>query len=107
MSLKARIPPQNRLDPEIMAIIEELSQKKAQAKVDEMQAERDEITIRKVLKAVIVRCNSLFGIGAERALRLIEAVNHDMVTEDPEEVWRRIDGRLEQMGLDFYEKEAY
>ena len=73
--MKSRIPLQNRLDPEIMAIIEELSQKKAQAKVDEMQAERDEITIRKVLKAVIVRCNSLFGIGAERALRLIEAVN--------------------------------
>lgn len=30
-----------------------------------------------------------------------------MTTEDPEEVWRHIDTRLEQMGLTFYEKEAY
>ena len=105
--MDARIPIPNRLDPKIVLLIEELAAKKAQENVDTMQAERDEITIRKVLKAVIVRCNSLFGIGAERALRLIEAVNHDMTTEDPEEVWRRIDNRLEQMGLQFYEREAY
>ena len=74
---------------------------------EEELAKRDEATIRKVMKAFTVRNNDLHGIGAERALRLIEAVNKDMVTEDPEEVWRHIDERLEQMGLSFYEKEEY
>ena len=105
--MKAHIRPEDRLSPSIIAMIEELSEKKARAKVDELQAERDEKTIRMVMKSFIVRANDLFGIGAERATRLIKKVNEDMVTEDPEEVWRHIDGRLEQMGLEFYEKEVY
>ena len=105
--MKARIPAERKLSPEIVEMIEELAMKKAQAIVDEMQAERDEITIRKVMKAFTVRNNSRHGIGAGRALLLIEDVNRDMTTEDPEEVWRRIDNRLEQMGLQFYEREAY
>lgn len=105
--MNSRITPENRLHPKTIALIEELAEKKAREKVDALQAERDEITIRMVMKAFTVRNNDLYGIGADRATRLIEAVNRDMTTEDPEEVWRHIDTRLEQMGLTFYEKEAY
>ena len=105
--MNSRIPVENRLHPEIIALIEELAEKKARAKVEELQAARDEKTIRMVMKSFIVRCNDLFGIGAGRALRLIEAVNRDMTTEDPEEVWRHIDERLAQIGLEFYDKEEY
>ena len=105
--MKSIILPKNRLDPKTIAMIEELAEKKAKAKVEELQAARDEITIRKFLKAFTVRNNDRHGIGARRAVLLIEDVNRDMVTEDPEEVWRHIDDRLEQMGLDFYEREEY
>lgn len=105
--MEARVPIEKRLDPRIVALIEELAEKKARQKLDELQAARDEITIRKVMKAFTVRNNDLHGIGAERATNLIKAVNRDMTTEDPEEVWRHIDARLDQMGLEFYEKEAY
>lgn len=105
--MNSRIPAVNRLDPKIVALIEELAEKKAREKVDSLQAARDEKTIRMVMKAFTVRNNDLHGIGAKRAARLIEAVNRDMATEDPEEVWRHIDERLAQIGLEFYDKEEY
>lgn len=105
--MKSRIPPELRLAPSTNAVIRELADKWAHEKLEELQAKRDEDTIRRVLKSFTVRNNDLYGIGAERAVKLLKAVETDMTTEDPEEVWRHIDARLEQMGLDFYEKEAY
>lgn len=101
--MKSRIPPKRKVSPGVLRVAEEL----AQQRLEELQAERDEMTIRKVIKSFTVRNNDLHGIGAERATNLIKAVDRDMTTEDPEEVWRHIDARLEQMGLEFYEKEVY
>lgn len=105
--MDALIRPENKLDPGIVKLVEALARKRAVELVDEMRAQIEKETIRKTIKSFTVRNHTLNGIGAQRAVRVIEAVNNDMTTEDPEEVWRHIDTHLAQMGLEFYEKEVY
>ena len=104
--MNARVPAINRLSQKTIEIIEQVAEERAKIKAEEEFAKRESDYLRRILKLVCVHNHHLFGIGAERALRLIQAINEDVIREDEELLWKHTDDYLNQIGLTFYEREA-
>lgn len=103
--MNARIPPANRLAKSTINVIDEYANQQAQARADAKMARREAQYFRRMLKIVCVANNKEFGIGAKRAMRLINRISTMLADEDDDLIMRHVDEYLAKMGLEFWDAE--
>ena len=103
--MKARIPAANRLARSTINVIDEYANQQMQARADAEMARRESWYLQRILKIVRVANNKEFGIGAKRALRLINRISTMLADEDDDLIMRHVDEYLAKMGLEFWDAE--